>query len=522
MDRMTRRQIAALSALAAAVFLVAVDGTVLAVAVPSLAEDLQPSYTQILWISDIYSFMLAGLLVTAGNLGDRVGRKRLLMFGVVGFGAMSVVAAYAPSAELLIAARAVQGIAGAALMPSTLALIRAVFTESRQRTLAVGIWSSTGSAGAAIGPFVAGVLLEHFSWGSVFLINVPVVIFILVVGLWALPESRGDAAQPIDLPSVALSIVGILALVFAIKELARGGWASPSPWLALAVGVPLLAAFMLRQRRLPVPLLDTSLFRIPLFAGSVLAEFVMVFAATGLLFFLALYFQFVAEFSPLQAGLALLPVSLVSLVVAPIAARLSHRVGPRAVLLSGLWCTAAGLGFLALAAGRDYPWFILPMMMVGYGFGSVVTVASDQVISSAPADRTGAAGGISETAFELGSALGIALLGSVLTLVYRGGLEVPVGVPADLAALAKDSLSNIPDLLVQLPAAVGDALLELGQRSFTVGLAVSSAAAALLVVVAGISAGRMLPRHVGPDAGAAGTDTDPAPGIAQGIEEVCE
>ena len=515
---MTRRQIAALSALAAAVFLVAVDGTVLAVAVPSLAEDLQPSYTQILWISDIYSFMLAGLLVTVGNLGDRVGRKRLLMFGVVGFGAMSVVAAYAPSAEFLIAARAIQGIAGATLMPSTLALIRTVFTERRQRTLAVGIWSSTGSAGAAIGPFVAGLLLEHYSWGSVFLINVPVVIFILAVGLWALPESRGDAAQPIDLLSVVLSIVGILALVFAIKELARGGWTAPSPWLALLIGVPMLIAFMLRQRRLPVPLLDVSLFRIPLFAGSVLAEFVMVFAATGLLFFLALYFQFVAEFSPLQAGLALLPVSLVALVVAPIAARLSHRLSPRVVLLAGLWCTAIGLGLIALVAGRSYPWFILPMMMVGFGFGSVVTVASDQVISSAPEDRTGAAGGISETAFELGSAMGIALLGSLLTLVYRGGLQLPAGVPADLAARAQDSLSNIPDLLVQLPAATGDALLSLGQQAFTAGLAVSSAAAALLVVVSAAVAGRMLPGRGSRGAAHRGTDSGAPAGPGVGVQ----
>lgn len=491
---MTRRQAAALSVLAAAVFLVAVDGTVLAVAVPSLAVDLKPSYTQILWISDIYSFVLAGLLVTMGNLGDRFGRKRLLMLGALGFGAMSVVAAYAPTPELLIAARAVQGFAGATLMPSTLALIRAVFTESRQRTLAIGIWSATGSAGASIGPFVAGLLLEHFWWGSVFLINVPVVAYIVVVGVRVLPESRGDSRQPIDIISVVLSTVGILGVVYAVKEVARGNVASYPPWLALAAALLMLAAFAVRQRRLTVPLLDFALFRVKAFAGAVTAEFVMVFSATGLLFFLALYFQLVSSFTPLAAGAATLPVSLVSAATAPVAGRFAHRFTARRVLMFGLGITALGLALLSAGEGHGYLALVPSMMLVGCGFGCVLTVASDEAISAAPPDRTGAAGGISETAFELGAAMGIALLGSLLTYVYRSRLVLPPGLTADASAAANDSLSNIPELLSGLPPATGEALLVAGRSAFTSGLVTASLAAAGLAAATAFVVGRILPK----------------------------
>ena len=494
---MTRRQAAALSVLAAAVFLVAVDGTVLAVAVPSLAADLSPTYTQILWISDIYSFVLAGLLVTMGNLGDRFGRKRLLILGALGFGAMSVVAAYAPSPELLIAARAVQGFAGATLMPSTLALIRTVFSESRERTLAIGIWSATGSAGASVGPFVAGVLLEHFWWGSVFLINVPVVAFIAIVGARVLPESKGDSRQPIDLLSVLLSTAGILAVVYAIKEVARGGWGSPGPWGALLAGALLLAGFALRQQRLTVPLLDFALFKVKAFAGAITAEFVMVFSATGLLFFLAIYFQLVAGFSPLAAGAATLPVSLVSAVTAPLVGKFAYRFSPRGVMVFGLWLTAGGLALLSAGEGHGYLALVPSMMLVGCGFGCVLTVSSDEAISAAPEDRTGAAGGISETAFELGAAMGIALLGSLITYVYRAKLVIPPGIGADRVAAATDSLSNIPAMVADLPPATADALLASGRGAFTAGLVAASLTAAGLAAITAVVVGRILPKGVG-------------------------
>ena len=415
---MTRRQIAALSVLCLAVFMVAVDGTVVSVAVPSISEQLRPTYNQVLWIGDIYSFVLAGLLITMGNVGDRIGRKRLLLISSVAFGAASAFAAFAPTADALIVARVVQGIAGAGLMPSTLALLRAVFTDDRQRMRAVGIWSAAGAAGAALGPTVAGVLLEHYYWGSVLLVNLPVVALVFAVGWWALPEARSEARHPLDPMSVLLSTAGILGVVYGITELAHSGPRFRPAYAGLILGGLLLWVFLRRQRRLPLPLLDLSLFGQPRFSAAIVAQTVVVFANIGALFFVPIFLRQAGGFSALQSGLATLPESLVSLVTAARTEWLIRAWGHRRALLAGLAAGAVGLVTLGLAIPVSYPAMVVPLMLLGFSFGSSVTVASDLVLTSASADRVGAATGISETSFELGTALGIALTGSVVSVLY--------------------------------------------------------------------------------------------------------
>ena len=415
---MTRRQLAALSVLCLAVFMVAVDATVISVAVPAITEQLRPSYNQVLWIGDIYSFVLAGLLITLGNVGDRIGRKRLLLISSLAFGVASVAAAMAPTAVALIVARVVQGVAGAGLMPSTLALLRAVFTDDRQRMRAVGIWSAGGAAGAAFGPTVAGVLLEHYYWGSVLLVNLPLVALIVAVGVWALPEARSETKHPVDLISVALSTIGILGVVYGITELAHAGLGFRPAYAGLVGGGLLLAVFLRRQRRLPIPLLDIALFAQVRFTAAIVAQLVIVFANIGALFFLPIFLRQVLGFSALQSGLATLPESVVSLVTAANTTRLIRAWGHRRALLSGLAGGAVGLVALGLTLPLSYPAMVVPLMVLGFSFGATVTVAADLVLTSASADRVGAATGISETAFELGTALGIAITGSVVSLLY--------------------------------------------------------------------------------------------------------
>jgi DHA2 family multidrug resistance protein-like MFS transporter len=415
---LTTRQLSALFVLCLAVFMVAVDGTVVSVAVPAITEQLRPDYNQVLWIGDIYSFVLAGLLITMGNVGDRVGRKRLLLISSLAFGAASAAAALAPTAELLIAARALQGVAGAGLMPSTLALLRTVFTDDAQRMRAVGLWSASGAAGAAMGPTVAGVLLEHFYWGSVLLVNLPVVALIAGVGAWVLPEARSGTRHPVDPLSVAYSTAGILGVVYGITELAHSGLYFWPAYVALVIGAVLLRVFLRRQGRLAIPLLDLSLFSQKRFSAAIVAQLIIVFANIGALFFLPIFLRQVGDFSPLQSGLATLPESLVSLVTATFTARLIGRWGHRRILLLGLSVGAVGLVGLGLTIPISYPAMVIPLMLMGFSFGSVVTVSSDLVLTSASADRVGAATGISETAFELGTALGIALTGSAVSVLY--------------------------------------------------------------------------------------------------------
>ncbi|MEH3076595.1 MAG: MFS transporter [Quadrisphaera sp.] len=485
------REWGGLGVLVLAVVLLAVDATVLALAVPALTADLGATSNQVLWIGDIYSLALAGLLVTMGNVADRIGRKRLLLLGTAAFGLASLGAALSPSAEVLIAARLLLGVAGATLMPSTLSLIRSIFSVPRQRTLAIAIWSAGASGGAALGPLVGGALLEHFWWGSVFLINLPVVAVLLLAGAWLLPESRNPSPGPIDLRSVVLSLVGLVAAVYAVKHLAHEG---PDAVVVLsgAVGVLGLVGFVRRQRRLEHPLIDVELFRRPAFSGAVAVNFASVFPLMGLLFFFSQYLQLARGSSPLQAGLQEAPLMLSAIGAVAVIGLLLPRLGAGRTAAAGLLAASVGLVLLAVAEGASsYLWLALTLVPIGLGVGLSQTVAVDAVVSAVPSERAGAASSISETAYELAAALGIALLGSLLGVVYRAGLDLPVGTDPAVAAAAGDSLAG-----ARAAAGAEGPAFEAAREAFVHAMQVTSLTAAAITAVAAVLAWRMIPARL--------------------------
>ncbi len=501
----------ALAALCLAIFLVAVDGTVLSLATPSIVRDLHPTATQILWIGDIYSFVLAGLLVTMGNIGDRVGRKKLLLIGGTLFALISIPAAFSGTPEVLIAMRALLGVAGATLMPSTLALMRSTFADPRERSFAVGVWSAMGAAGAAAGPLVGGILLEHFWWGSVFLLNVPIMALVVIIGYPTLRESKDPAPGPLDALSVVMSLVGILATVFAVKEIATHGWA-PSTGLLGIAGVVVLYLFIRRQMVLEHPLIDVRLFTSWSFTGAVLGMVLSVFGLAGSLFFFSQYLQFVKGLSPLEAGVFELPATIAALLMSLLAARLMHRFGRGP--LTGLGLIVMAGGMVAIAFALDSPQFLIfavPLAMIGGGDGVALAVASDTILAVAPKDRAGAASAVSETGYELGTALGIAFLGSILTAVYQSDLDLPTGLDGATVQVAQESPGGAFEVAPGLAEALRTALLDAGaeieakerdreaaQVAFTDALRVTTLVGAGIILVGAVVTWYCLPGRLDP------------------------
>lgn len=487
--RAGRRAWAGLAVLLLPVLLVSVDGTVLTFAIPSITRSLEPSGAQLLWTVDIYSLLLAGLLITAGSLGDRFGRRRLLLIGALGFGGASVLAAYAGSAGWLIAARALQGVFGAALMPSTLSLLRNLFLDPQQRRLAVAIWAAGFSGGAALGPILGGWLLEHFWWGSVFLINVPVLAVLLLVGPLVLPESRDPAPGPLDLVSVALSMAATLPVVFAIKSLA-GGENLGTAIALLGLGVGSGWVFVRRQLGRPRPLVDLRLLRSPVVSSAITANLLSIGIFTGLLLLASQYLQLVLDISPMDAGLLLVP-GLVAAVLAGLAAvPLARRVPVRRLVTLGLLLGAAGC---AVAVGFDADSgvgpVVLSFLLVACGAGLSETLTNDAILTAAPAHQAGQASAVSETAYELGTGLGVAVLGSVLAFVYSANLSLPATLAADEREVA-GTLGGALNVAEQLPPGEAEALSRSAQEAFTAGLGTAAVvgvgimlAAALVVAV---------------------------------------
>ncbi|MFF4245283.1 MFS transporter [Streptomyces sp. NPDC001822] len=481
----------ALAVLVLAVLLVAVDATVLGLATPFLSEDLEPTATQLLWIGDVYSFVIAGLLVSMGSLGDRIGRKKLLLTGATAFGAVSVLNAYASSPEMMILARALLGVAGATLMPSTLALIRNLFHDPRERSLAIGIWGAMASAGAAVGPVVGGLLLEHFWWGSVFLINLPVMAVLVAVGIKMIPESKNPAPGPWDLPSVGLSMIGLIGVVYAIKEAAAHG-VSWKTVLVVVVGAGALVWFVRRQLKLPAPLLDMRLFHHRGFSGAVLADLLTILGLSGIVFFLSQFLQLVQGRGPLEAGLAELPAAVGAVTAGLMAGTVARRFSVHNVVGGGLGAIGVSLAVVTVIHKETgYPLIGALLLVVGVGAGFAFTITSDVILSSVPKEQAGSASAVSETAYELGAALGIALLGSIVTGVYKG-FGTPEGIPPRAAAAAHESLGGAVEMADSLPAPLAGELVTAAQEAFVNGLRVSAAVGAVVLLATAVAAWFML------------------------------
>lgn len=496
--RVGARGWAALVVLMLPVLLVSVDNTVLSFALPEISIALAPTGAEQLWIIDVYPLVLAGLLVTMGTLGDRFGRRKMLLIGATGFAAVSALAAFAPTAGLLIAARALLGFFGAMLMPSTLSLLRSIFQNRDQRRMAIAVWASAFSAGSALGPIVGGFLLEHFAWGSVFLIAVPVLIPLLVAAPLLVPESRDPNPGRIDLISIALSMATMIPVVYAIKSLAVDGPSlAAAAWALLGFGMGYL--FVRRQLRARTPMLDMALFKRGSFSGAILVNLLSVVALVGFLYFVSQHLQLVLGLSPMMAGLALVPGMLAMIVAGLSVVPVSRRVPPHIVIPVGLAFSVAGYLIVAFTTHEHG---VLPLVVafvvLGIGIGAAETISNELILSSAPAAKAGAASAVSETAYELGAVLGTAVLGGIITAFYRGALVLPEGLPADVAHAAGETLAGAYTAAQELPAQLGTALWDAAAAAFGSGVMVTSLIGAGLVVVAGVIAAvtlRKAPSH---------------------------
>jgi DHA2 family multidrug resistance protein-like MFS transporter len=485
-----RREWIGLAVLALACVVYAMDLTVLHLAIPQLTEDLQPTSAQLLWIADIYGFMVAGALITMGTLGDRIGRRRLLLIGAAGFALASLICAFSTSAEMLIGARALLGIAGATIAPSTLSLIRNLFHDPEQRTFAIGVWITAYSLGGALGPLLGGVLLEFFWWGSVFLLAIPVMALLLVLGPVLLPEFRDPDAGRLDIASAALSLVAVLTVVYGLKQLAQDGLET-LPFAAIAVGLVLGYVFVRRQARLDDPLIDLRLFRVPAFSASLAVYTLGILVLFGSFLFIYQYLQLVLELSPLEAGVLTLPSFGAFVVGSMLAPTFVKRVRPAWVMTAGLAVAAVGLlGLTQVSVDAGLVVLIISSVVYSLGIAPVFTLTNDLILGAAPPEKAGAASGISETGAELGGALSIAVLGTIGIAVYRTQVDdgIPASVPADQAEAARDTLGGAVAISSELPEALASQVLETAQLAFTQGMQVVALVSAIIAALAAVGA----------------------------------
>ncbi|MEU4131447.1 MFS transporter [Streptomyces wuyuanensis] len=489
--------------LCVSLLLVALDATVLHVAVPAVTEDLRPSGVELLWIVDAYPLVCASLLILFGTLGDRVGRRRVLLLGYALFGVASAVAALATTPEVLIGARALLGVGGAMIMPATLSILRAVFPDRRERATAIGIWTAVAAVGAATGPVLGGFLVQHFWWGSVFLINIPLMLLILPIGRWLLPESRGDGEGPWDVLGALMAAAGVLGAVLGVKRLGAGDALldvrSAGPLLAGAV---LLALFVRRQKRRRHPLIDMRMFARATFSTSVGCIVLAMLALVGLELIAVQYLQLVLGLSPLETGLRLLPLTFAAMAAGATGSITLRRLGPRRMVAWGFVLTAAAVVLLTLMGQHDRPLLLTTgFVLLGFGLQTTLFGAYESMLSEAPPEQAGGAAAIGETSYQLGAGMGIAMLGSVMNAAYAPGLDDAASVPPAARSAAAHSLGEAYQVALQLGGPVGDSLRTAARHAFVHGLHVTLFVSAGLLLLGALAALR-LPRAMecaGPD-----------------------
>lgn len=479
--------------LCVSLLLVGLDATVLHVAVPAVTEDLRPSAVELLWIVDIYPLVCASLLILFGTLGDRVGRRRVLLLGYALFGVASAVAALAHNGETLILARALLGVGGAMIMPATLSILRQVFPDRRERALAIGIWSAVAAVGAAVGPLLGGFLLEHFWWGSVFLVNIPLMLVSLPIGRMLLPESRGERDGPWDVTGALMAAGGLFGVVLGVKRLGGGeDVTGPLTLVPLLVGVALVVLFVRRQSNRAHPLVDLSMFRRPAFSTSVGCIVLAMLALVGLELIAAQYLQLVLGLSPLQTGLRLLPLTVAAMAAGLAGARVLRGLGPRRMVCAGFVLTAVAVVTLTAMGGHDNtPLLLTGFVLLGFGLETTLFGAYESMLSEAPADRAGGAAAIGETSYQLGAGIGIALLGSVMNAAYAPALDSVPGVPASASSAAGRSLGEAYEVAARLGGPAGAALRHAARDSFVHGLHVTLLVSAGLLLLGALMALRL-------------------------------
>lgn len=483
-SKATTREWVGLAVISLPCLLYSMDRTVLNLAVPRISAELQPASSELLWIVDIYGFVLAGLLVTMGTLGDRIGRRCLLLIGASVFGAASILAALSTSSLMLIAARALLGVGGAALAPSTLSLIRHMFLDSSQRAFAIGIWATSYSVGGAIGPLIGGLLLQRFGWGSVFWIGVPVMMVLLIVGPVLLPEYKSPAAGRMDLISALQSLAAVLLVTYGLKQVATSGW-QPMAAVAMTVGVAAGISFVRRQRRLQSRLIDLSLLRSSTFTTALLAYMLGCFVISAISLFTAQYLQHVLGLSPLQAGLWTLPATLGFVIGSMLAPLIARLMSAAPAMSAGLLLAALGLGILAQMESILCAEFLgIGLFVLSLGLAPVFTRAIGLMIETVPPERSGEVSAISEAGSELGAALGIAVLGSVGTAIYRSVIAstMPSGIGPEAAEVARATIGGALSLTHALPEHLSGPLLNSARAAFQESFRMATTLSACFVI----------------------------------------
>ncbi|MCW2686483.1 MAG: drug resistance transporter, EmrB/QacA subfamily [Mycobacterium sp.] len=491
------RPVAALAVICLSVFVISVDATIVNVALPTLSRELDADTAQLQWIVDAYTLVITGLLLSAGSLSDRYGRRGWLSLGLALFAATSAIASQVNSADALIVARAAMGIGAAVIFPTTLALITNIFTDPKRRAKAIGLWAAMTGIGVAVGPISGGWLLEHFSWGSIFLVNVPVAVIAIVGAVLFIPTSRDPATPPLDIVGFVLSTVGVTALVYTIIEGPNVGWTNGRTLTGFGIAAAGLAAFVAWERRRAHPMLDLSVFTNRRFSGGSLAVTAGFLTLFGFIFVITQYFQFVKDYSAFQTGVRLLPVAISIAVASVVAPRLVERIGTTVVVAGGLAVFATGLAWAATVdASTAYSVIAMQMVLLGGGLGLTTAPATESIMGSLSVDKAGVGSAVNDTTRELGGTLGVAIVGSVFASVYAGRLadsSALAALPADARTAMRQSMAAAVRVVGQLPPQQGPAIRQAVENAFLDGLFIGSLVCAGIALVAAVVVGVLLP-----------------------------